>query len=379
MSRPLPVVGFAPSGCPTCAFFKRPCGGLEHQQSLFGCFEACGSCQHDRETCDYTCPMRPHDFARDWAEVGGLDATCRLMLPRCKQPLPYYVPMIRHGYSRAELFPVDVVALNTFDVLDADCKTKDEGAEQLRDRFLVPSFAKTVLVSVNKDRYVEAFWANLNASVVQGIRRLGVTCMTTPNFSLFEDAPRTHQLRNLWRIVRSAENLADGGVTPILHVNALMPDDWAFWHDVLSFSPDVVHVCKEFQTGLRDPRKAQLAVDGLRRLQDRLGRTLHPVVIGGRRMTARFAQYFRNFTVVDSVPFIATQKRKRIIHQPSYYRQLDEPMALGEPLDVLLQDNVREYGSFVAASAGRKVTAPKEWDDYDDIDALHESWQPTAA
>ena len=69
-------------------------------------------------------------FWRDWAEVGGLTPRPRRPLPALGLDLPWYVPMVRHGYSRCEALPLDVVALGTFDVLDTICQPRVEHAEQ---------------------------------------------------------------------------------------------------------------------------------------------------------------------------------------------------------------------------------------------------------
>ena len=345
----LALAPVAPMGCRDCAFL-RLCGGLEGQQTMFGCFTSCGSCGVDQGKCDYTCPRKP-DFWRHWVEVGGLAPKQRRELPRLELPLPQYVPMVRHGSSRVEALPVDVVALNTFEVVDSMCNAYDGCPEDLRSRFQVAHDAKILLVSVNKDRYVESFWAHRNQERLVALAQLGVTAISTPNFSFFDDAPRLHSVRNLWRILRSAEDLADAGITAIPHVNALSREDWKMWAKVLKENPAVRHVCKEFQTGLTNPQRAADAVGGLRWLQDEVGRELHPIIVGGRRVAHQIAKSFTSFTVIDSVPFFATVKRKRIVTNGVAATRVDNPTAPDETLDLLLQDNVRTYRRLVTLCA----------------------------
>lgn len=354
----LALAPVAPLGCSGCAFLST-CGGLEGQQSMFGCFASCWSCGVAEGKCDYACPRKP-GFWRDWAEVGGLNPRPRRPLPPLDLKLPWYVPMVRHGYTRRDPLPVDLVALSTFDVLDSMCQPRMDHAEDLRDRFLLAPLAQVMLVSVNPDRQVESFWAHRTAERLSSLAQLGVAAMTTPNFSFFDDAPRLHSVRNFWRTLRAAEDLADAGIAPVLHVNAVCRADWRRWADVLRDNPGVSHVCKEFQTGLTDPYRAAEAIDGLRWLQDEVGRPLHPLIVGGRRVAHLVARHFAALTVVDSVPFLATVKRRRIVAYGAALGQLVNPTSPGEMLDKLLQDNVRTYTTLVASCASSELVEDLE-------------------
>jgi hypothetical protein len=364
MSKPLPLVQLAslsPRGCVDCAFHG-PCGGLE-QQAFYGCFSGCGACGVKEGRCDYTCPAKP-DFFRDIAELGGLYPKRHRDLPDLGVELPRYVPTVRHGYSRDDALPIDVVSLNTFEVLDSVCRTCDASPAALRARFQVAQYARVLLVSVNQDKYVESFWKHRDPASLAELCRLGVIGMTAPNFSLFDDAPRMNSFRNLWRIIRCAEEIAEAGIAPVLHLNALTHEDWKFWANVLRQNSAVRHVSKEFQTGLRDPARAAEAMRGLRWLQDAVGRDLHPLVVGGRRMAKQFAEHFSGFTILDSVPFFATVKRKRICVAGNTANQVDNPTAPEEPLDKLLQDNVRTYGKLVElCSTVDRVEIPEAFDE----------------
>ncbi len=337
-------------GCKDCAFLE-PCGGIESQQQMFGCFGGCGPC--DSEACDYTCPKKPASFWRDWVEVGGINPRQRRDLPSPTSALPRYLPMIHHGFSRRQPLPFNVVAVNTFDVIDSQshCKPAVDSPDGLRAHFKLGRAAKVLLVSVNKDSYLESFWRYKDPDRLSRLARLGLLGITTPNYSFFEDAPRLHTLRNLWRIVRCAEGLANAGLHPVLHVNALTSADWKTWAKVLKEAPGARHVCKEFQTGLSHPDRANEAVDALSQLQDQVGRSLHPIAVGGRQVASKLARRFSAFTVVDSEPFFASINRKRITISGTSKSRVDNPTDAGEPIDDLLQDNIRTYTRLVEECA----------------------------
>src|SRR5690606_31300492 len=107
-----PMHALAVRGCRDCSF-RQACGGLVQQQ-MFGCFGQCGSCTDE---CDYVCPQKP-GFWKQWAEIGGLKPGLNASLPGLAVRLPRYVAMIRNGSTRVDPVPEDIVALNTFDVIN---------------------------------------------------------------------------------------------------------------------------------------------------------------------------------------------------------------------------------------------------------------------
>jgi hypothetical protein len=350
VSKRLELAPVAPRGCGVCAF-RPTCGGLE-QQAFYGCFDACGPCGIEEGTCDYSCP-RKRDFWRDWIEVGGLNPQQRREIPGAVLPLPRYIPMVRHGSRRVHRLESEVVALNTFEVLSARLQCRDRSAEDLRERFLISPDAVALLISVNHDRPVESFWEHRSRANLEELGRLGIAAVSTPNFSIFDDAPRIHSVRNLWRILRTAEDLADAGVMPILHVNAVCREDWKWWAKQIRRNPAVKYISKEFQTGLRDPQRAADALDGLRRLQDEIGHDLHPIIVGGCRVIRQVARSFREFSLVDSKPFMSTIWRRRIVVEGTTATEVESPTVAGETLDRLLRRNLSSYRKLVELICNR--------------------------
>ena len=259
--------------------------------------------------------------------------------------------MIRHSGARRDVLPRQTVALDTFRVITGDCRPRVRSAASLRRRFKVDAKAKLLLISVQQDKWVEGFWQSRSAEKLKALAALNLLAMTTPNFSFFDEAPRTDTKRNFWRIIRSAEELADAGIHPILHLNAQSGGDWEQWLEVLRNTPSATYVCKEFQTGLKNRERGLTAIADLARLRDRLGRELHVVAVAGRRYLRTLAREFERLTIVDSVPFISAVHRKRIMADGSRYRRIDWPLAVESPLDNLLNENVGEYEALVERRA----------------------------
>lgn len=343
----------APGHCRTCAYVG-PCGGLDEQHSLFGCFVDCAqACVVDGPgRCDYTCPKKPGQFARRWFEVGGWPPripTAPLLNPA--GGLPRYIPVIRHPYRREMIVDLEYVALPTFEMVGgavARYGPRATDGPDLRSRALLRADSKVLFVSVARDEELEKFWhLATERNVPARLTSLNLWAMTTPNFSYFLRAPRTHILHNTARILRCAEALSAAEVPPILHLNWLTDADWQLWVRVLRAHPQVRFVCKEFQTGGRDPRRAGAMIEGLRRMQDRVEQDLHPIIVGGTQYATRILRGFPSATFVDSRPFMCTVARRRLeIRWPSV-EWVPAPTEIGEPLDSLLAYNLRAYARYV--------------------------------
>lgn len=171
--------------------------------------------------------------------------------------------------------------------------------------------------------------------------------MTLPNFSFFNDAPRTHSLWNRKRLIVVAKELTEAGMCAIPHLNTLTAADWDFFRDLLNDNPTLRMVAKEFQTGASIQDVEQLSY-----LQDFVKRPLHPLLIGGARFVSAVTRYFEKFTLIDSTPFMKTLFRKRLSIDPynDTRKWTPFPTASDQPLDRLLEHNVRAYHDWVRAA-----------------------------
>lgn len=336
--------------CGPCRFLPS-CGGMDEQLDIAGCF---ASCKAERRCDEYewTCPCRPNYAAR-WAEVGGYPARQPDFLHACNEPeLPPYVPMvITHGLETSQTVSVSTAAITTFELIQgrgARYGVVDQGATELRERLKLPSRCRILLVSVANDRVLAKYWSRRHINdIPQRLAALGVFGITVPNFSFFSDAPRTHTLWNRARMLRCAGEFSSAGLSVVLHLNALTRQDWVFWGELLREHPAHRYVAKEFQTGLLNPSKARAALAELARLQDVIGRDLHPLIIGGQRLLPQLPRYFKRFTLIDSRPWMSTIKRQLYVEQNGRLVEKPHPTESGELLDLLLAQNLDMYKSHV--------------------------------
>lgn len=267
--------------------------------------------------------------------------------------LPTYIPMIRHKSRRALRVSAPVVALSISDVLKMNSLGQygpvAHSGTELRAKFGLSPNAKILLVSVATDDHLERYWRfGRKHDAADTISKLDLIGMTTPNFSFFEDAPRLHTLRNRSRIIRVAEDLSAAGVSTVLHLNALIEEDWQFWTDLLKDRQDIRYVVKEFQTGLKQRVRGEAALKSLRQLQDDIGRPLHPIIVGGTKYVRDLRQLFGDsFTLIDSTPFIKTLNRQKRIWRAKRFIWEKNETAIGAPIDGLLEENIERHVEYI--------------------------------
>lgn len=346
----------APVPCSACAY-KSVCGGLPGEPYLFGCWDRCIT-ENRCNKVDWVCPCKGARFHERLQEVDGLEHRPLKQLHRISESLPLYIPKLHHAYRRRRPANLPFVALSTYDVFAyrAEYSSKVATADELRDAFRVPATAKVLLLSVGQDPRLERYWQNratpagtLRIGAPNLLAQMGVTAITAPNFSYFTDGPRPQTLYNARRTHICVEELTEAGLSVVLHLNSETDADWERWTSVLRDQPHVQYVAKEFETGKRRRGRGLEALSHLRRLQDDLGRPLHPVIIGGTQYLTEAARAFERITFVDSTPAMRTANHKRAFRDD--FGQLHwEPNKTpkGKPVDCLLELNVRIYGEWLA-------------------------------
>ena len=334
-------------GCEDCVF-QRDCGGLSEKSSLFGCYSECiVSCK--RATCDLTCPNNPNLFTERLVEIGG---TFGSSLPALKAPtirLPRYITKIHNGSGREKDIEMRVAAIPIRELLcksgpNVSCRFQD--ASQVRQYFRLSAQTDYIISCISVDPDVEMVWNGLRyGELAKDIARLKPAAIIVPNFSFFiDDVPRTHTLYNRKRICLAAQILSEVDCRVIVPLNALTAHDWNYWYELLRGNPAMKYVAKEFQTGLSGPSAARQAIEHLSRLQERLGRSLHPVALGAGRYRTIMRTHFDKYTIIDSRPFMAATKRRLMIQAKSgSYSEVFSPTARNESTDNLLEANLRDY------------------------------------
>jgi hypothetical protein len=126
----------------------------------------------------------------------------------------------------------------------------------------------------------------------------------------------------------------------IPHLNATDRSDFNYWGDFLRDRPDIELIAKEFQTGLKSTRIVRWHVAQFAAMQDRIGRRLGLIAIGGRSALPELTS-FDSLTVIDSNPFLKAANRQVFTKEKPGWKLLETPR--GVPFDEHLRLNIQAY------------------------------------
>ena len=236
-------------GCPTCLERDR-CGGVHTDAGVLDCRDLC-TCA-DKSKCDMVCRFNPSLFVARMREVRGLDFH---NAPRTRAngvpTMPLVVPFVYHRYGRAAMLDEPVIALSLYEVVNlATGKLRVASRAELAARFLIPEGAEVILSGVDKDRPIERWWASLDrGSLIAALNELGITLVTTPNYSVLTDVPRTDNLHAMKRILLTWTEMASAGLPTALHVNARTEHDYLRWGNLIIERREIEILAFEFASG----------------------------------------------------------------------------------------------------------------------------------
>jgi hypothetical protein len=328
-------------GCPTCLERDR-CGGVHTDAGILDCRDLC-TCA-DRTKCDMVCRFNPGLFVARMQEVGGLNFNNAPRTSANGVPtLPLVVPFVDHRYGRAAILDEPVVAVSLYELVNmATGKVHVASRRELAARFLIPEAAQVVVSGVDKDRPIERWWELKDRRpILAALKDLGVALVTTPNYSVLTDVPRTDNLHAMKRILLAWTEMASVAVATALHVNARTEHDYARWGALIADRQEIEILAFEFATGCGRGERIDWHVAQLCALADRAARPLAIVVRGGGRKLDTLRQHFAQVTLVETDAFVRTiRRRKAYLTEAGRLKWAKCATPLGTPIDDLFAHNV---------------------------------------
>lgn len=322
--------------CHECVLRPR-CGGLvKDGEAEYTCMLRCGQCRDKHGNCPFACPNNEARFTMMVGEVKSLTykPVTKLVSPQASN-WSLFAPQIYHGSRRSRPLHAECVSISIKSLL-AETKPGD-GPSELRKIFKLEESTRVIGLGVARDHLLEKWWGE-RAQVAERLARLGLDGVTTPNFSVFSNAPRPQTMVSIARIHHFSEALSAAGAAVMPHVYAETDHDWEQWKTVLRDQPNVHAIAMEFQTGLLKEDKAHRYIERLVELRDAIGRPLHLVAVGGTKYASQLLKAFPgSFTVTDATSFIKTLHRRRV---DSHSAEQSVKMAVHEDLADLLQQNI---------------------------------------
>lgn len=330
-------------GCGTCPQ-QGICGGLQTRLGLFDCM---GHCCGEPAECSKVCRLKAQDFVQRVREIGGFDLGTTPRAAVIAAPdLPRAVPMIYHGQRRERLYTGPVVVLSLHRLLHRASGEPKFGSEaELRAAFGLSPETKIVLTGTDQDPPLERWWAygaERRAAAIAALKTLGVSLVTTPNYSLFVDTPRWDDLHSMKRIALVNAEFLAGGLASALHVNARTDTDVDRWAAFVESREEVNWIAYEFTTGSARVERQEIHARWLAKLARRTSRPLKLIVRGGIEILPILTDAYEAVTVIETSAFMKAMKRQRAILSGNAGLAWEFlPTEAGAPVDGIFEHNVR--------------------------------------
>lgn len=346
-------------GCSSCPQ-RAMCGGLCVKAPIMNCLDlCCGSL----ETCTRVCRNKPENFRDQVREIDGfeLDNIKRSLTIDC--PInEQIVPLIYHGSRRVQSLHNDVFALRLSDLVNfREGRLKFTNRAALCKAFQIPLTAKILLSGVNLDHRIEPWWTlgERRLPIIQDMQRIGIDLVTTPNFSVVLDQPRTDDMHAIKRIAIIFAEFTNGGLACALHPNGRTERDFERWAQFIAERDEITILAYEFITGPGRKGRRSWHLERLADLARQAGRDLDIVVRGDPCVIPFLRQNFRNVIYIETTAFMKTLKRQRAERLGNNrLRWLRAPTLQGASIDELFVHNLRERVTLLTAQHFGEVTLP---------------------
>jgi hypothetical protein len=335
-------------GCKTCPLRPALCHGVEDGFAVDGCLafsqKACAEF-------GWTSLYDPRLFAERFHEVSNFKCQLRRNLLPVQFKLPHYVPALYHGFDRARPLDVEWAAVPLHVLFrsraNGSLVSAVKSPRQLRELLGIRLNAKIIVTGAGPDQGIEDFWGvHQSDNLLRLLRKLDIQLFTAPNYSFFKNAPPPHNRYNRSRTLRVTERAADAGIVSVLHLNAIFEPEWRDWEMLLRRHPEISVVCLEFQTGYARRSVGDRAFNRLVKLQDAVGRPIHPILIGGARYAEKLGRNFPSSTIIDSEPFMKTfYRRNCIIREDGSIEWKFKRSKVDESLMARFVENLSEYSA----------------------------------
>lgn len=148
-----------------------------------------------------------------------------------------------------------------------------------------------------------------HSEVFKSLCEAGVVFATSPNFSLYADAPRHDNLHAMKRIAWMWHVMNAAGLPTALHVNGRTSHDFDRWTQFIIDHPEVTSIAFEFLTGAKLADDSERYVERLSALAQRVDRPLTLVLRGSMQLAKRLEGVFDQVLWLDATPYFRAMHR----------------------------------------------------------------------
>lgn len=331
-------------GCASCPDYGK-CGGLCVAAPILDCLDMCCNTPG---ACTRVCRKQPASvFVDQLREIGGFGLE---NVPRAPiinhQITSEIVPLVYHGSRRTGEMRSAAFALRLSDIVNfRQRRLRFRDRDALCAYYRIPLNAQLILSGVNQDHRIEPWWSlhGRRAAIIEEMRLIGVDLVTTPNFSVVLDQPRTDDMHAMKRILLNFMEFANAGIACALHPNGRTERDFERWGDAIAARPEVKTLAYEFITGPGRKARQNWHLNRLVDIATRAGRELDIVVRGDPGVIGFLRQHFHKVIYIETTAFMKALKRQRAERDGNNrLRWVPSPTAEGEAVDELFDENLQE-------------------------------------
>jgi hypothetical protein len=224
------------------------------------------------------------------------------------------IPVVFHGSARGDNYDGSHAALQLTQLIDRAGRPRFATKEELCAHFRLSLSTSLIVTGTDTDSQIERWWKLGREGRVQTIahlRHLGISLVTTPNFSVLTDVPRWGDLHSIARIAETFLEFTSGGVPCALHINSRTSRDFDRWIQFLLEHDEVTHLAYEFSTGAGWSGRRDFHLKQLKRVAEAVGRPLCLIVRGGIDSLPYLSKAFDAVTYLDTSPLLKAQKRMK--------------------------------------------------------------------
>jgi hypothetical protein len=264
--------------------------------------------------------------------------------------LKQHIPRIDHGSSRTGRLshPLVAIPLRFLVNFRSGALFFKTGAA-LASHFGIARATRVLAIGVAKDYELETLWGSrkLISQIAQRLKAVGVVGVTAPNFSSFENAPRTEDMANFVRQALVWRSFVDAGMPAAYHFNGRTAADIRNIAKFIQRNPSLYWISVEFDTGAKRKEVFEQLIEDLAALPEIVERPLGIVLLGGVQALDRLKRNYDRLCFVDGDPFFKMFNR-RALDVSSAGLLVERPAPRTGKLDQLLSQNIGARGLFVS-------------------------------
>lgn len=226
--------------CTNCLLYKDGCGGCSLCEASI--------CSNSCSTCSAMCPKRPGAFQYLY-KIGGLDLELKQSESVDLSNYPLNIPILPDKLKTKisyEFLPVAAVHAASLLSRDGERISRTYLNKGYTGALNLDEKTHAILEFYIKDRQLEGFW-DKRKELYPLLKKLNFSFIISPNFSVYEDAPRVDHMYNIKRSVAVYNELLESGINAVPDVSWYNVKDLDRWIRAINIS-GIKTIAFSFQT-----------------------------------------------------------------------------------------------------------------------------------